>query len=178
MGPYTRSPRRSQVAPDRSDSTLRTLRIWALAYLANRGIRGADAQDLAQRALLGALESEGFDPARAAPGDAERAWFTGVLRNEWRDFRRWQETRREVPLSQAEPLAVPSHEGPAEARDLGRALEACTTAERWRALLASADGATVAELAAAEGVRGATIAYRIRQGRADLARFRGSQVRR
>lgn len=171
MGPYTRSPRRSQVAPVWSDATLETLRIWALAYLANRGIRGANAEDLAQRALLGALESERFDPARGAPGDAERAWFTGIVRNEWRNFRRWQETRREVPLSQAEPLAVPSHEGAAEARDFTRFLEPCTTAEQWRALLASAAGATGPELAAAEGVPVTTIAYRILRARADLAPF-------
>ena len=174
MGHDTRSARYGQDAPAWSDASLRTLRIWALAYLASHGIRGADAHDLAQRALLGALQSEGFDPARGAPGDPARAWFTGILRNEWRNFRRWQETRREVPLSRCDPLtlAVPSHEGPAEARELGRFLETCTTAERWRTLVAFADGATAAELAEAEGVRPATITHRIRCARVDL---RGSR---
>jgi len=176
MGPYTRSPRRGQVAPAWSDATLETLRIWAFAYLANRGIRGTDAEDLAQEALLGALENERFDPARGAPGDAERAWFTGILRNTWLSFRRWKRTRREVPLSRHNgPLAVPSHEGRAEARDLARALEACTTAERWAALVASAAGATARELAEAEGVPRTTIEHRIRSARADLARFTGAR---
>jgi DNA-directed RNA polymerase specialized sigma24 family protein len=173
MGHVTRSPRRRQGAPAWSNETLRSLRIWAIAFFASRAIYGATAADLAQGALLALVQSTRFDPSAA------RACFAGILRIEWLRYRRWFVTRAEVPLSLAEEeddatitdasLVLPSHEGRVEARELGRALASSTTPERWRALLGAAEGFTAAELATAERVAPTTIEWRLRQGRADLA---------
>jgi DNA-directed RNA polymerase specialized sigma24 family protein len=178
MGHDTRSPRRSQGAPAWSNETLRSLRIWAIAFLASRAIYGATAADLAQRALLALIQSASFDPGATFDPGAARAWFTGILRHEWLSYRRWFVTRAEVPLfiaereSDAAELAGPSHEGRVEARELGRVLASSTTPERWRALVGAAQGFTAAELAAAEEVEATAIEWRIREGRTDLARAR------
>jgi DNA-directed RNA polymerase specialized sigma24 family protein len=176
MGHDTRSPRRSQGAPAWSNETLRSLRIWAIAFLASRAIYGATAADLAQRALLALIQSASFDPGATFDPGAARAWFTGILRHEWLSYRRWFVTRAEVPLfiaereSDAAELAGPSHEGRVEARELGRVLASSTTPERWRAIVGSAQGFTAAELAAAEGIPLGTLYSRLWKGRAAVVR--------
>ena len=66
-------------------------------------------------------------------------------------------------------VVVPSHEGPISARDTLRALEQCTTPERWRAwLLFAVDGVSAREIARQEGRPLATIHNLLRLAKRDF----------
>lgn len=158
-------------------ATIVALWTWALGFVRRLGASHQDAEDIRQEAFAGALRNwRTFTPSpEDAPDVALRRWFCGILLNQWRMNRRFRRTRREVPLGLAlavapETLRAPGHEEQAEAGDILHALEAATTAERWRAWWAfEADGWRISEIADHERVSTNTINWRIRSAREDFA---------
>lgn len=148
-------------------AALAALLPWAHRYLARHGASKDEADDIAQEAVLAALESlHSFDPHLGSI----RAWFFGVLKHRWINYQRRVLMCREVPLSEEhESLVRPSHEDEFLARDTLRFLSRSTPSERWRVLLARATGATGHEAAAQEGICDGTSYDRVRRGRLDLA---------
>lgn len=155
-------------SPARSQGELAALLPWARRYVARLGASQNEANDVVQEALLTALQCwETFDPQRGTL----RGWLTGILKNQWLDYRGWRRTRREVALSHlsSADTALPSCEGAVMARSTLRFLSTSTQPERWRVVLARAEGSTGFETAKQENVCAGTAYDRARCGRLDLA---------
>lgn len=152
---------------------------WAAGILRRMRFADHDAENIRQDATTIALiHSSRFCPP--PEGDLEvalRKWFWGIARNFAREVRRVQARRREEPLRDDPPpdaLIHPGHAGQVEARSMLDALEAATTAKRWRAWYAlEIEGYTSREIALREGVSIVAVSERIRLAREDFATVLG-----
>jgi DNA-directed RNA polymerase specialized sigma24 family protein len=161
------------------------LRGWALGVAQRHADPRDDARDIVQEAFTAALRDwQVFAPDPTRPAFSSlRAWLAGILEKKQLMARRLRRTRGEVPLSTAEKssteaLRHPGHEAQMEARSTLGALQRATTPERWRAAHAAALGFTAAEIAALEGVKVCTIAWRIREARTDFETVTGEATKR
>ncbi len=166
-------------------ASLVMLRGWALGVAHRHADPRDDARDIVQEAFTAALRDwQVFAPDPTRPAfSALRAWLAGILEKKQLMARRLRRTRGEVPLSTAErsnteALRHPGHEAQMEARSTLGALQGATTPERWRAAHAAALGFTAAEIAALEGVKVCTIAWRIREARTDFETVTGEARKR
>jgi DNA-directed RNA polymerase specialized sigma24 family protein len=83
---------------------------------------------------------------------------------------RWFKTNLQfVELYERDEPTVPGPEGPTVAGDTLGAFSEATSPERWRALIAYAEGISVAEIARREGIPAATVYTRIWKARRDIA---------
>ena len=145
--------------PGRNDAAVEEV-AW-LRRLAARVAGGAQADDLAQDALLAALRG------RRPAGDRRR-WLAGILRNLARleHRRRLRRARREAAV--ARPVATPPALRRVEEDELRRRLHASVDAlpEPYRAAVRGRhlEGRTCAELARAQGVPASTMRNRLRRG--------------
>jgi DNA-directed RNA polymerase specialized sigma24 family protein len=167
-----REGRCSQHIPRQDRNALRFVLVWSgviRKILRSAGVPSGDIDDCTQEVLVrawAAWKRGHLDTRRAA---AVRAWAQIAAT---RFGAAWAKARKRTPFVEdvrdvEEPL-VDGAEGPALARDLLRELRASTTPERWRAWLASAEGDTMAEIAAAEGVAICTVSTRIMLARRDF----------
>ena len=162
---------------------IRDLEGWAVRVAQAHADPQDDAADIAQAALLAALENfEAFAPDPADPPlAAVRRWLAGILEKTQLMARRFRRTRGEVPLGaafaiDAEALRHPGHEGQVQARSVLRAMRAATTPERWGAWYAfEAEGMTAAEIAARDRILESRVNWLVRQARLDFARVLAPQ---
>ena len=164
-------------------AALGALEGWAVRVAQAHADPQDDAADIAQAALLAALENfEAFAPDPADPPlAAVRRWLAGILEKTQLMARRFRRTRGEVPLGaafaiDAEALRHPGHEGQVQARSMLRALRGATTPERWGAWYAfEAEGMTAAEIAARDRILESRVNWLVRQARLDFARVLAPQ---
>lgn len=142
------------------------LRPWVLAYTKQRVPR-SDVEDVAHEVLLQALQSlpSFMSSSRSHAG---RRWIAGVARHCVAMYRRALRYSRRYERD-LRPQYVPGPEERYESCEELALLQASMAPERWRALVAAGDGATIREIADAEGVPVATIAWWLRCARADIA---------
>lgn len=149
--------------PDQPDAWDRFVRLYApllLRWAELQGVRGTDAEDLAQAVLLKLLRL--LPSYRPAAGGSFRGWLFTICRNECRDFQTRRNTR---PLPAAAGLETVPAAAPTATDDLDeaeyrrrlvrRALELVRgdfTAPTWAAFEAFVlDGRPAAEVAAELG---------------------------
>ena len=155
---------------------------WADGMLRRMGLAKHDAEDVRQDALVVTfLYSDRFAPPLEEDLDvALRKLFYAIALNLVRTLRRRRSTRREAPLRDDPPpdaLIHPGHAGQVEALDVLVALEAATTAERWRAWFAfEVEGRTAREIAEREGSSVSEVDFRIRSARDDFATVLGRRA--
>jgi len=164
-------------------AAIAALQGWALRIAQAHADPQDDAADIAQAALLAALENfEVFAPDPSDPPlAAVRRWVAGILEKKRLMARRFRLTRGEVPLGSAfaidaEALRHPGHEGQVEARSVLGALRDATTPERWGAWYSfEAEGMTAAEIAARDRILESRVNWLVRQARQDFARVLAPQ---
>ncbi len=169
--------------PEGEAAWLASLRPWAMSLAGRLGVNDSDRDDVVQEAFTrvavewGAFVAPDELPARTA----RRRWIADLVVQSARRIRsKAERTRARVPyrLEQAaNVVGTASHEGPIAARELLRALEGATTAERWRMWLAhEVDEVEVAEIARQEGRQVATVYNQLRLARRDLAAALGREL--
>jgi DNA-directed RNA polymerase specialized sigma24 family protein len=134
------------------------------------GVPERDIEDCTQEVILRAWRAAQDGRLHYEHPAAVRAWLRVVstrFGSAWAEGR-----RRTLFLDDTSEASEPAHEptdAPMITLDLLREMRDATTPERWRAWLALAEGSTLAEIAAAEGIAVGTAATRVMFARRDFA---------
>jgi DNA-directed RNA polymerase specialized sigma24 family protein len=155
---------------------LDSLRPWARGIARRVGVNDSDREDVVQEAFtVAAIQWSAFVARADVPArTARRRWLAEVLFRIAYSFRgkaNRARTRESRGFEGAENVTgATSHEGPISARELLRALEGATTAERWRVWVAyEIDEVAVPEIARQEGRTVPTIYTLLRLARKSFA---------
>lgn len=134
------------------------------------GVPAADLPDLVQVALVGLWQA--FERSSKVGALQGLAWIIAQrTARDWFDVQRFRERGRVERAEWADVEGPDPHDRLNAAFELA-ALREATTAERWRVLLAFAEGVDVADIAVEEGVPVGTVYNWIRLARIDLVRSR------
>ena len=160
----------------RLSRTLAGLRPELVAYARSLTLDATDAEDLAQSAILRALQSG------TAPRETRdlRPWMFRVVRNLFIDDKRKERVQREYSLAQGRLFdSEPAQAGdPAETLVVRQAFAGLAPREREILCLVDILGLTYAEAAAALDIPAGTVMSRVsRARRAMIERMDGSNIR-
>lgn len=154
---------------------LNSLRPWAATIARRCGLESADAEDAVQVAFIVALRLWSLFalPPGLSERQVRRSWIAAILWRTSSEMRARRDRARPLAPSDIEGVNADvvsvSHESQVLSRDLLRALEHATTAERWQLWVSyHLENVSVAELARRKGCPAATIYNQLRLTRLDL----------
>ena len=163
------SARGKEPRPPDDPSALRFVLAWLpmiRGLMLRHGVPFDDVDDAVQVILFAAWRAALDGRLRHDQPAAVVAWLRVASR---RLAKKWAvKSRRFAILDHDVAAREDDAEAPSIARDMLAELQAATTPERWRAWLALAEGSTLAEIAAAEGIPQGTVATRVWLARRDF----------